>query len=122
MRFRPSPQLVRLEYEQLRTTSSFKRWRARQYKRQFGFCAYGLHRLGRGYHCDHLRAIGVGGSNSYFNLILACSRCNLFKSDKVLTRPYEVLVRVRLLPATIVYELWALLVMFIQAFYTTPKR
>lgn len=123
MRFRPHPTSIRAQYLQLRETAAFKRWRERQRRRQFGRCAYCFGSLRvRGEHCDHVRAVAVGGSNGYWNFVLACAPCNLEKSAQVLTRPYEWLVRLRLVPLILLYESWALLVLFIQAFYTVPKR
>lgn len=122
MRYRPHPSTVRAQYIELSRTAAFKRWRKRQWLRQFSLCVYCLRPTPYDdTHVDHCRAVAVGGSNSKLNLLIACSTCNLEKSAQVLTRPYEYLVRTRLLPLFILYELWAFLVLLVTATYTTPK-
>lgn len=123
MRFRPHPTVIRAQYNELRQTAGFKRWRRRQYLRQWSLCCYCLRPTPwTVMHCDHVRAVAVGGGNGYSNFMLACGPCNMEKSAQVLTRPYELWVRLRLLPLAALYELWAFLVLLVTGLYTVPER
>lgn len=123
MRFRPSPQLVRQQYIDLRSTAAFKRWWKRQYRRQWGLCVHGFHRLQVGHiHTDHLDAVANGGTNSFLNFALSCSSCNLLKGSRRLTTPYLLTIRSRLVLTALAYEGLAIVVVICRCFYSVPRR
>jgi hypothetical protein len=45
-------------------------------------CAYCEAKLETEYHVDHIIPVSVGGTNTLKNLVLSCSRCNLFAGGK----------------------------------------
>ena len=56
------------------------------YRNQHGKCWWCGKPLGKKYHVDHRIPVSKGGSSDPSNLCLACSFCNLSKSDKM---PWE---------------------------------
>jgi 5-methylcytosine-specific restriction endonuclease McrA len=52
------------------------------FKLQKGKCAYCPHKLGKGYHVDHIMPLALGGRNDRANLQLTCQPCNQSKSAK----------------------------------------
>jgi len=90
---------TRKEFELLKLTRAFKKWRKLQRLRQGDRCFYeplkdkikwardckgSLIGLGP-YHVDHIKAIWHKGTNDYENLVLACSNCNQNKRAKIIT-------------------------------------
>lgn len=78
---------MRVEFEKLKRTKEFKRWRVRQLYKQEGKCAYckiSLRRENIVTHVDHVQPLYYDGKNIFDNLVLSCRRCNLRKwiSDK----------------------------------------
>lgn len=68
---------VRSEYEELKKTPEFRKWRAKQYTIQKGHCAY-CYRVypSSKMQVDHITPICHGGTNDYSNFVLACRYCN----------------------------------------------
>lgn len=68
---------VRAEYEELKKTPEFKRWRLKQYELQKGHCAY-CYRIfpSSKMQVDHIKPISHGGKNNYGNFVLARKHCN----------------------------------------------
>ena len=68
---------VRAEYEELKKTPEFRKWRAKQYAIQKGHCAY-CYRVysSSRMQVDHITPICHGGKNEYSNFVLACKYCN----------------------------------------------
>lgn len=72
----------RKEFEALKRTPEFKRWKQRQYKVQRGKCAWCIRRMPPTFqkvHTDHALALFQGGSNKYSNLVLSHAYCNMKK-------------------------------------------
>lgn len=58
-----------------------------QYRRQKGKCYWcGVRIKDNKYHVDHIIPLARGGTNDPSNLVVACPKCNLSKSDKL---PHE---------------------------------
>lgn len=57
-----------------------------QLKRQKGRCYYCGEKVGDTYHVEHVVPLSRGGSNDPDNIVIACLRCNLSKSDRM---PHE---------------------------------
>ncbi len=77
-------QKARNEFEELRLTPEFKLWKEEQYKCQDKKCAWCRKpiQLNSYYtHIDHIKPLYHGGTNDYYNLVLACSSCNRRKGD-----------------------------------------
>lgn len=58
----------------------------RQYKAQRGKCWYCLCDISKKYEIEHMVPLSRGGTNYANNIVLACSKCNRSKSDKL---PHE---------------------------------
>lgn len=72
----------RSEFEKLKRTDEFKRWRTRQLRIQKGRCAYCCIKLSYRNivtHVDHINPLYYEGSNSFDNLVLSCRKCNVRK-------------------------------------------
>src|SRR4051812_9598363 len=60
--------------------------------RAYAWCGYRCYLCGvavtrdEQWHLDHVEPLAAGGGHLYDNLEMACSRCNLFKSDLSLTK------------------------------------
>lgn len=68
---------VRAEYEELKKTPEFRKWRAKQYTIQKGHCAYCYQVYPSSkMQVDHITPICHGGTNNYSNFVLACRHCN----------------------------------------------
>lgn len=78
-------QKLRHEFDELKETDQFKRWKNEEYICQDKRCAWckkpiGLHTQ---YTCvDHVVPLFYGGDNSASNLVLSCSSCNKAKGYK----------------------------------------
>ncbi len=71
----------RREFEEMKQTEFFKRWRKAQYECQGGKCAYCLKCIelySSNTQVDHVRPLCKCGTNEYSNLVLACRSCNYF--------------------------------------------
>ena len=78
-------QKLRHEFDELKETDQFKRWKNEQYLCQDKRCAWckkpiGLHTQYT--HVDHIVPLFYGGDNSASNLVLSCSDCNKAKGYK----------------------------------------
>lgn len=74
----------RQKFEELRLTPEFKLWKEEQYKCQDKKCAWCQKpiQLNSYYtHVDHIKPLYHGGTNDYYNLVLACSYCNRRKGN-----------------------------------------
>lgn len=72
----------RSEFENLKRTKAFKKWRKEQYSVQTGKCAYcriPLHYKDIVTHVDHIQPLRFDGTNAFTNLLLSCRRCNTKK-------------------------------------------
>ena len=77
---------LREEFEELKKTDLFKKWKEEQYYHcQDGQCAWCRRKI---YlhnpltHADHIRPLSIDGDNSLSNLVLSCARRNKFKGAK----------------------------------------
>ena len=78
-------QKLRHEFNELKETSQFRRWKSEQYLCQEKKCAWckkpiGLHTQYT--HVDHIVPLFYEGDNSASNLVLTCSGCNKTKCYK----------------------------------------
>lgn len=78
-------QRLRHEFDELKKTDQFKRWKNEEYVCQDKKCAWcknpiGLHTHYT--HVDHVVPLFCGGDNSASNLVLTCSSCNKAKGYK----------------------------------------
>jgi hypothetical protein len=73
--------IKRKEFERLKRTPEFRKWRKRQLQIQKYRCAYCKMLLGKSIvvHIDHVQPLYCEGKNDFSNLVLACRRCNLRK-------------------------------------------
>ena len=83
-------QRLRHEFDELKKTEEFRRWKNEEYLCQDKKCAWckrpiGLHTQYT--HVDHIEPLFYGGDNSASNLVLTCSACNKAKGYK--TRGYN---------------------------------
>lgn len=83
-------QRLRGEFDELKKTDQFRRWKNEEYICQGKKCAWckkpiGLHTQYT--HVDHIAPLFYGGDNSASNLVLTCSSCNKAKGYK--TRGYN---------------------------------
>lgn len=76
---------LRDEFDELKKTDQFRRWKNEEYICQNKKCAWcknliGLHTQYT--HVDHIVPLFYGGDNSASNLVLTCSSCNKAKGYK----------------------------------------
>ena len=71
----------RQEFEQMKQTDFFKKWKKAQYRCQDGKCAYCQSRIDLYSvytQVDHIKPLCKYGTNEYNNLVLACKECNYY--------------------------------------------
>lgn len=81
VRSRESLNAKREQFEEMKQTDFFKKWKKAQYACQDGKCAYcenhiDLHSPNT--QVDHVRPLCKYGTNEYDNLVLACKECNYY--------------------------------------------
>lgn len=72
---------LRENFDQMKTTDFFKKWKKAQYNCQHGQCAWCKCRLdlhSPNTQVDHIKPLCKGGDNDYNNLVLACKSCNYY--------------------------------------------
>ena len=72
----------RSEFEKLKKTPEFRKWKNRQMRIQKAKCAYCKVDLRKGnivVHVDHIDPLYFEGTNDFSNLVLSCRRCNTRK-------------------------------------------
>ncbi len=81
---------LRYEFEELKKSERFKKWKREQWICQKKRCAWCKRLIGLNTpytHVDHVVPLFYGGTNATNNLVLTCSRCNKTKGFK--TRGYN---------------------------------
>lgn len=73
--------LARREFEKLKTTKQFKKWKREQLYIQRYRCAWCMGKIVKGEvtHTDHCLPLYYGGTNSYDNLVVSHAKCNIEK-------------------------------------------
>lgn len=75
----------RIEFEKLKETPLFYKWKREQYKCQYNRCAWCKKYLFSDnveIHVDHVEPLIYEGTNDFNNLVLTCADCNYHKGTK----------------------------------------